>query len=776
MSHVDSKVEVSEVKHGSHSKVTEQIIVPSAPKIDFIGLLPLENLIAIFEFLKSRDLQHMGWINRKAYEAACEVQTKRYKNLFSKSVLWSYLPTIVLDIPEFNGINFIDYVLTSTELELTEEESNQVSTLSGLWSAVIDEHQNPRDCIGLPIDNVYVLKALAEILLRYRATEGHKPPRTFEEFMSLYLPGLTRLQLFRLYTVYRDLEAYLSTLLIFLEATLRTKGRRNTLYEAQTKIISSPLFYWLTGRNLVALNSYARGCLRYFVNKALEIRAASKISDKRTLEKMEITLSRLTEEDLLDFLSPPGMFVERKIFFDILEANYELLLRKYSKKLILSLIPPPQFPVQKTGMPKFSNTKIASQILQNSILIQKLNEEDLVELLVEVDPSAFPSLIEGNSALQSRLTYNVLKKWLDLDPFVSKEIAKAILRQTHALSKLTIQHIDLLKPYLLDKHNHLNIDNYVLYRKLCIIRDQHPSSAKYNQPIDPEALDNTWLNDKISPLNSHLLYRISRFDHYLSLLVIYKHLSKLENIELIQFSKNCLRNTTLFPKFKLLLQTLPPILKIRANSLCSAQWLELGLIHPELGKIIAKEYIQNLDDNDLNRFARAYNFDITVINAVKRQREDRNQKRKTQVNTTKKEAMHEVEGAWNQVKMAAGQFRSTENLDPADLENFDAAINAAYLATQSPSARSIENLKSYAKKYQSNSSAPWIELGIALFGLAIALSGVLAIVFSVGSIGFFATHAIVGALGGIALTEIGLSVMLAGLDEILCAPKLSCSG
>lgn len=70
MSHLGSKVELSEVDDAYQSKVSQQIIAPSSLEVDVIDLFPLETLIAIFEFLKSRDLQHMGWINRKARDAA----------------------------------------------------------------------------------------------------------------------------------------------------------------------------------------------------------------------------------------------------------------------------------------------------------------------------------------------------------------------------------------------------------------------------------------------------------------------------------------------------------------------------------------------------------------------------------------------------------------------------------------------------------------------------------------------------------------------------------
>lgn len=768
MSQLGNEIELTE-KDGSAPKnplalaAAQKIVIPDLPEIDFIDLLPYELVKAIFEFLRSKDLQHVAWMNRIAYEIACGVQTKRYHTLFSKSVLWFYLPTIVLDVPEFNGIPFIDYVLSKSSLRLSNAEMRQVNTLSGLWSAVIEEHQDPRDCTGLPVDSIYALKALAEVLLRYRVTDNDKAPTNFEEFMVLR-SELSDLQVFRLYTVYRDLEAFLSTLLVFFEASIRNPQKDRTLPIGAVKMtIEGPLLHWLSGCSLVALNSYSPGFFLYVITRTLEMRRAPRIADGNLLEKMEKILDRLSEEDLLDFISPPHMFTESKIFFEILDANYELLLRKYSSKLIISMLMPRQLSVNKNGTPQFSNSSSATRILKKPLLVERLNNQDLLYLLCEIDPKDFPAMIAENPTLASRLTFEVLNQWLDDDPMVNQELAKIIIDQRKHLL-LSDSQLKLIGKYSDYLYNSDHCKGYLAYSTLCRGRD---FNLRHSTPSlsDTSGYDKPMILDQDYQLNSHLIYKTVILDNFLSMCVIHKRLTLLENNELINFSKIFLRNVIRFPGFKLLLQRLPTELKTRADSLCSSQWLELGLIDLELGRFIAKEYLQYFDDKDLGRFARAYKFDIAICIAVKKERDKRYQERNVQEANSKKESIDEIKAAWVEVKEASEQLQSIESFNQRDIEQFDAAINAAYLATKNPNARNLENLTKYAQTCQSKTSGPWIYLGIALLGLAVAIAGVLAIAFSAASVGFFAAHTLGGGLGGLLATEIGLAAMLTGIDE-----------
>lgn len=733
---------------------TDQKLIPLSVTTDYFALIPIDLLIILFGSLSPRDLQYAGWVCRKAYKAACAVQINRYTQSFSHSVLWSYLPLIASDIPENNGIAFSNYVLTKTGLTLTDDDLSRVSTLSGLWSTVIHENQNARDWLGCPIDEVNDLQSIAEDLLRYRVNEAQDSPTTAEEFLS-FQSRLSKPEWIRFYTVYRDLERHLSILILYFEVSIRMREHKPLDHAVHDQIISSPLFRFVKGPNLVALDSLMPDFLSYFINSALEIRRIGKISDLEKLENMELILYRLSEEDIIDYLSPSKMYCQKAVFFHIFNHNYQLLINKFSIRLIMKLLEPERLSPSSDGASQFPNSRFVNKILSNPYFINKLQDDELVDLLCELDPHYFLELIDGNLPLLSRLTEDVFNQFLNIDPNRSQDFRRTLYLNSTDVRNLQSQNLSKLK-----------LNN----RYLAICKQRRPlnnvSWAKLAE-ITVQYLEKTPSSTKPGHYDSLLLWRATFAHKQRALVVMLKHLHQFENAELIKFSKTCIINSLEFEEFTVLLQTLPPVLKTRAESLSSTQWLEIALLHSDLAQIVAKEYIRYLNDDDLNRLARAYKTDKIVSIAVKRERQVRFEKINIGDKSAEEKALHDVEEAWNGVKMAATHLYSREDLDGNDLSDFDEALNAAYVATQNPSHKNIQKLKTHARAYQSRSSTPWFELGIALIGLAIALAGVITLAFSASSVGFFVAHTVYTTISGITITGVGLATLLYGIDEFI---------
>lgn len=682
----------------------EPIALSSQATADFTAILPLDVLFLIFSSLNPRDLKSISCVNRIANNAGCKVQNSRYRRLFSSSMLWAFLPVIAQNTPESGGVKFIEYVLRNTLFSFNNDELARISTVSGLWLSLFHgQQQIPKEWIGIPINSTDAFSSLAMVLIRYQESE--------KDFSS---SQLSERDVFHLWRVYHDLECSLSTVLLFYECA--TFSRR---VEAQmsyvSKLFESPLVRWLTGSHLVTLNRFSAGIFTDTIRLAIELRSMNEKQAKSQLYKIERILAQLTEEDLLNYLSPLNMLSVSQIFSEVIQHNYELILNKFSVDLIFRLLTPRHFQYEEKErvlphrriqrdrdpasrrsffqaeggismlprrhtQPKrkqfvFCNSEIASQILSNSILTKKLNSNQLVQVLAELDPQNIGAVCKNNHHLRSVLTFDILNDWLNDDPLTSANIANFILTYRECFPRLVEEHFNFFETRLDRNYNKHNISNYKPY---CKLRKMVASNPDLETPGLYD--DVTWLADAINALNSHLLYKAICNNHDLTYHVICNYLYKFDNSDLIIFTKNCISSLDQFPKFGMLFEKLSVALEERTNALQSSHWLELTLIHREIAVIIANKYLTKLDHSDLNRFARAYLNDVEITNAVIREHSRRDNKVNIQEEAEQRGVRHYISTFWSSyIAPPLEDSHEEEAAEEEVLENLDNAIRSAYL-------------------------------------------------------------------------------------------------
>ena len=638
--------------------------------------IPADVILIILRHLPLlADLRHFSWLNRYGHRLASVVRIERFRAILANSLLWRYLPVMARDQQEAVGVPFIEYYALGANVIIPPEKRQLYLSLSSFWTTLAGSRRCPNNWNGILINDWTDLQAMAKSIIRHLPPDLSVLPTNFHQFMNLCAPNYSPEEELALYQRYHALESLMSTLMLFLRmASIKWHNQlhQNQQIDWITILINPLHSCWLTGFGLIALDSYVPGIFSGLVREALRIfqrDQTEETKDQRQLAEhrlkgIECLLGRLEKADLLTYISPEdnreGQSVpddpvdrqayydnkhadrKRRLFIDAIDANYEFLMGKLSEAVLFRI---ERSDYKRASLEKF---RVIPRILNSRFLLSQFSKEGIAKILCLVTMNEKNDLINDHPVLHPFLTFDVLEAWMIEAKPNTFGYAKIILSQKELLAKMDNAQVVSIAQYLgterfgallnspvfrerLDHDKATNdrgINNLLMqlaqlpewsfdfviatnpYTASLLTHDEiitlfkMENSIAYGELVKHESV--------LKKLDSAELLGLIDIHPTTSFHIASHHLRIFTNCDLVQFVRKNLHHLDRRPKFKILLETLPPVLAERSGSLTSSQWLEFGCIHPNLALIIPDNHIEQLVEADFAKLIAAHSENTLV--------------------------------------------------------------------------------------------------------------------------------------------------------------------
>ena len=657
---------------------TIALLYPNTNNEPLFANIPPDVILIILRLLSSQDLHHISWMNRTGHWLANRIRIERYRSILANSLLWRYLPAMAQDHPEAAGVHFIEYYIQGAYVTVPPERHHLYQSLSSFWATLVGSRRFPKNWNGTLINDWTELQTMARAIISNLPSDCRQLPANFHLFMNLCSPEYSQEQELALCQRYHALDSLMSTMMLFLRmGPIRkyNQEHQDQPLDLIAELINPQHSRWLTGFGLIALECYLPGIFEELVREALGIfgrnrereSETDKLKAERRLSGIECLLGRLSEADLLTYISrqndPPRdpnhahlleqlanfdqTFIDskRRLFMDVIGARYEFLMRKLSETVL--------FRIERSNRSCFSlrELRILPQIIDSPLLLRQFSNEGLVKLLSLVRGKETNVLISNHPCLYPFLTFEVLERWVGLEN--DRRTAKAILTQEELLATLNHHQIVCIAQYLGSDCFAETLNNPVfletlkrdpagnrLLMQLALLPDlffdvaiaRNPYIASLLTHDDIMTLFNTEDGNTTAELLKHdsVLKKLSSSE-LLEAVIIHpaeffdiakNQLKWFSDDDLIKLARRGFSYPDTAPQFNIILEAFPTELERRTTSLTSSHWLELGCMHPNLALIIPDKHIERFVYADLGRLITAHSENRLVRQKMSAIREE----------------------------------------------------------------------------------------------------------------------------------------------------------
>jgi hypothetical protein len=349
---------------------------------------------------------------------------------------------------------------------------------------------------------------------------------------------------------------------------------------------------------------------------------------------------------------------------EAIKDDYSLLLKKMSGAVLFRIERSDWRRNPPENEFELKEFRIVPLIFQRTLLLQNLNPDEIIKLLFMIRThdkcSAFSH--EDYRALWSFLTTDLLMKWITQEKSCTDDYVKAILMHNELLNKFDdTQVVSLAKHLGVDTFEELlncpvfrarlqknQNDNPQGSNKLLMILAQDPETH-LNIPITENPYTAALLtHDEIIALmmntkkctNTTFLVKHDVVLNKLTSAELFGavegslaccehiangHLWRLNDPDLVKFIEShlCYLEHEDIEQLNGFLKIFPAELEKRSMTLTSAQWLSLARIYPDLGVMIANDYLNKMVDSDLEQLSQDYRENEIIQERIKSLKDQR---------------------------------------------------------------------------------------------------------------------------------------------------------
>jgi|GEM_PF-2807685 len=390
--------------------------------------LPDELVMSILNYLDMDGLMQVAFLSAGGLRFAKAEHDRRwvehYKSLLSDTTLWRYLAFIAqADEEQIDGRRFTDYLGELMVIPFAQTNSVdrfyrfQQNAMKNAWT----QH--------LPNDFFPGLPQASQLATNIVANYHH--PRISEDASTTSQPGtvtefLNSVATTDSFSDYMKWKSYYDLYQAVLCYALAHQLSWTNDNDEIINILIDPSFSILVdGRILLLLEQYyASGIIMTMLQQAISLYSipSRQENDTQRLQRLEVTLAKLKEKDLINFLAiffKNDLLCEKQsAFAEIIQQNYPFLQSKFTEQVLLSVayIPDKKLLCSgagEDGLPALAISPLPRAVLSTPMLFNRLSHKSRIGVLNYL-PIADMLFVLARPELAGFFTFDTLHEWLDL--------------------------------------------------------------------------------------------------------------------------------------------------------------------------------------------------------------------------------------------------------------------------------------------------------------------------------------------------------------------------